>query len=382
MRLLNPLSPTTFLVRNAGKTIPLVTVITLAVMLVQGIIALINSIPYSIEIMYSYTKAMLGVSPRGDTANTPKLVKQLTTNPPVPIEHILICRASGAQLQSIVGKWPFAVIALNSGDMSIYLKRQGTRSLTGRMPKSGEPESIISRPVATNLGLSIGDVMLGPEKDSAYSPRQVKVVGIAETDRWLMLTDFDYIAENHFPPVDLAILLTKDPALQRTFDIWAEKKLKGQRAQVFAYHLIEKETKEMFGTLYKILNAVIAILVLVITIMMGMLMNIYQSQRLVEFGLLQAIGHTKNALLKRVLTEAVLFISVGWIFGLGAAQLLLQGLKRNLMDPKGFGLNTGDIVAFYYTIPIPVSILLVAVATIVIRFRNFDPVAVVERRIV
>jgi hypothetical protein len=68
--------------------------------------------------------------------------------------------------------------------------------------------------------------MLGPDKDSAYSPKDVKVVGIAETDRWLMLTDFQYIAENHFPPVDLAILMTKDPADQIVFDIWAEKKLK------------------------------------------------------------------------------------------------------------------------------------------------------------
>ena len=382
MRLLNPLSPTTFLVRNLGKTIPLVSVIMLAVMLVQCIIALINSIPYSDETMYSYTRGFLGVSPRGDTASTPQLVDQLTKNPPVPVDHVMICRASGAQLQSIVGKWPFAVIALTPDDMKIYLERQHMRSLTGRMPKPGEPESIVSRPVATNLGLKLGSVMLGPDKDAAYSPKNVKVVGIAETERWVMLTDFQYIALNHFPPVDLAILMTKDPADQVTLDKWAEKKLKGQRAQVFAYHMIEKETKAMFGTLYQILNAVIAILVLVITIMMGMLMNIYQSQRLVEFGLLQAIGHTKNALLKRVLIEAVLFISVGWILGLGAAQLLLQVLKRNLMDPKGFGLNTSDIISFYYTIPIPVSILIVAIASIVIRFRKFDPVAVVERRIV
>jgi putative ABC transport system permease protein/lipoprotein-releasing system permease protein len=39
-------------------------------------------------------------------------------------------------------------------------------------------------------------------------------------------------------------------------------------------------------------------------------------------------------------------------------------------------------VAISYTIPVPVAILVIAVGTIWLRFRKFDPVAVVERRIV
>jgi hypothetical protein len=64
----------------------------------------------------------------------------------------------------------------------------------------------------------------------------------------------------------------------------------------------------MFSILYRILDVVIGTLVLVITFMMGMLMNIYQSQRLVEFGLLQAIGYTKKQLFARVFAETAIVI--------------------------------------------------------------------------
>ena len=52
------------------------------------------------------------------------------------------------------------------------------------------------------------------------------------------------------------------------------------------------------------------------------------------------------------------------------------------MTPNAFALDVADPMALLYTIPVPIAILLVAVGTIWLRFRNFDPVAVVERRLV
>ena len=138
----------------------------------------------------------------------------------------------------------------------------------------------------------------------------------------------------------------------------------------------------MFKILYKILDVVIGTLVLVITIMMGMLMNIYQSQRLVEFGLLQALGYTKRQLLHRVTLEAILVIVGGWIFGLVMAYALLNVVKATLMDPSAFSLNPFDPIAYVYTLPIPIAIFGAAVLTVWLRFRNFDPVGIVERRLV
>ena len=377
-----PLAATTYLIRNAGKTIPLTGVIMLAVLLICGIVSLINSIPYSIRTIYMYSRQTLAITPRGDASQTPKLAKQIRDGSPVPLERIVMARAAGNQVMSIVGKWPFAVIGLKQDDMRYWLDRQGVRQVTGRLPVEGAAEAVVSEPVARNLNLKLGDFLLKPDDNEAYSPNPVKIVGIARSDMWLMMMSYEYIRANHFPDVDVLLAFAGNLTDQEKLDRWAEEAFKGERAQVFAYHQLEKQTDEMFNILYKILNVVIATLVLVITLMMGMLINIYQSQRLVEFGLLQALGYTKRQLLGRVMRETVSVVILGWFLGVVVAYLLLRFTKSILMDPKAFALNTLDPTAFLYTLPIPAAILIVATLTVLGRFRRFDPVGVVERRLV
>ncbi len=381
-RVRRPLAPSTYLLRNAGKTIPLTAVILLAVMLVAGIISMIDSIPYSIRTMYSYSRTMLGVSPRGDVDMAAKIADRLKKESPVPLERIVLCRASGAQVRSIVGKWPFVVLGLSPEDMRFVLEKYRYRGIVGRLPAPGKPEAIVSRPVARNLNLRLGSVLLAPETQETYSPYPVKVVGIVETSEWLMFNDIDYQRLNHLPPIDNVLAFAKNRTDQERLDRWAMKAFKGQRAQVFAYHILDKQTDEMFATLFKILNVVIGTLVLVITIMMGMLINIYQSHRIIEYGLLQAIGYTKKQLLARALREVVAVVLFGWGLGIGVTYALLHLVKSILMDPNAYALDPWDALAYVYTVPIPFAILVVAFATVLIRFHRFDPVGVVERRLV
>lgn len=379
---LHPLAPTTFLFRNLGKTIPLTLVIMLSVVLVAGVIALIDSIPYSIRTIYGYTSESFGVSPRGDVAAMPGVLKQIKTGAPFPIERIVLCRISTSQVDSIVGKWPFIVFGLSQPDMKFFLDRQGMRGLEGRMPIPGKPEAIVSDPVAKNLGLHLGSVIQAPDKTDSYSPLEVKVVGIAHTSRWLMVNTIEYQRLHHFPPIDLAMVFAKDHSQQPALDKWAEKHFKGQRTEVFTFRKIDDETRKMFKTLFQIVNIVIAMLVLVITLMMAMLINIYQTQRLVEFGLLQAIGFTRRRLVRRALVENVIVVILGWLMGLCGAFLLLLSIRATLMAPKAFAMEVLDRGPYAYTIPIPLTIIVVASLTVALRFRRFDPVAIVERRLV
>jgi len=381
-RILKPLAPSTYLIRNTGKTIPLVGVIVLAVTLVSGIIAMIDSIPYSIRTVYRYAKEETGITPRGDPTLLPQILADIRKHAPVPLERIVVCRATGSIVKSIVGKWPFLVLGLKQDDMRYYAEREGATSVLGRYPAVGKPEALISAPVAKNLDLKLGSVVLKPDDIDNYAPVPVKVVGIAQTDRWFMVDSVEFQRDNYFPPINDAMIFARTSADQEKLDHWTVNRFKGKRPVVFAYYQIEKNTKEMFATLYAILNVVISALALVITFMMGMLMNIYQSQRLVEFGLLQAIGYTKKQILRRVLSESVAVIALGWILGLGLTYALLHLAKSVLMEPRAYSLDVLDRQAYLYTVPIPLCILVVATLTVVLRFRRFDPVSVVERRLV
>lgn len=380
--LARPLVASTFLLRNAGKTIPLVAVIVLAVMLVSGIVAMIDSIPLSIRTIYRYSQQMVGITPRGDPAQTPVIRARVEKEAPVPLERIVVCRATGAQVRSIVGKWPFVVLGLGQDDMRYFLDRMSSRGVAGRLPEPGQPEALVSEPVARNLGLRRGSLLLGPVQDGAYSPEEVRVVGIADSDEWFMVTPIEYQRRHHFPPIDVLLVFARDLQDQAELDAWAVKAFKGERAQVFVYQELERDTQEMFRILYKILNVVIATLVLVITLMMAMLMNIYQSQRLPEYGLLQALGYTRRQLLGRAFGETLAVVLGGWVLGLVVAYSLLLVVRAQLMAPQAFALDPLDRMAFLYTIPIPVAILAAGALTVWSRFRRFDPVSVVERRLV
>lgn len=366
--------------RNLQQTIPLTAVIVLAVMLIAGIVSMVDSIPLSIRTIYNYSRHSLGISPRGDPGLTAEIKSVIEQEAPVPIKHIIVCRAAGGQVESIVGNWPFVVLGMQAADVKIMLAELGGERVVGRLPAKGAAEAVISEPVARNRNLKLGSTLLGPATPENYSPRTVKVVGIAQTDQWLMIGDYDYLAANHFPPIDNLLVIAADLESQEKLDRWATKRFTGQRAQLFAFYKLEEETNNMFRILYRILDVVIFALVAVITLMMGMLINIYQSQRLVEFGLLQALGYTKRQLLKRTLVETVIVLLAGWILGLLVAYGMLNLAKVVLMDPKAFALDTLDPIAYRYTVPIPLAILAVASLTVWRRFRRFDPVTVVERR--
>ena len=379
---LKPLSAFVYLLRNFKRTAPLVGVIMLAVMLVNGIIALVNSIPYSIRTTYGYLQEYLAVTPRGLSSETPHLVDIIKQGSPVPIERVVIVRGSGCVIQSIVGKWPFVVLGLTQDDASYYLKRQHVTKLTGRMFTPGAAEAVVSRNVATNLNLKIGSNLLSPDETDNYSPKPVKVVGIAESDRWFAMDPIEYQRENHFPPIDVALVFARNLRDQTRLDAWATKRLKGLRTQLFSYAELEKETHSMFKTLFTMLNIVIGLIVGVITLMVAMLINIYQSQRILEFGLLQALGYTKRQLVWRSIREVMSVVVIGYLFGLALGQVTLITVEHFLMAPKAFALNRFDPAALLYTVPVPIVICGAAALTVWNRFRTFDPVGVVERRLV
>src|SRR6185369_4037560 len=87
-------------------------------------------------------------------------------------------------------------------DLDFWMHRLGVTAIEGRYPKKGKPEVIVSEPVARNLHLHLGSTVLKPDSQDSYSPYPVKVVGIAATDKWTMVGDYDYFAANHFPPID------------------------------------------------------------------------------------------------------------------------------------------------------------------------------------
>jgi ABC-type lipoprotein release transport system permease subunit len=313
---------------------------------------------------------------------TPQIREIIQKESPYKVDRIATVRASEVQARSIVGPWPFIVAAYRPDDLAYVLKKIPNQGIEGRLPQPGKPEVVLSAPLAHNIGKKLGDVLMQPDDPKAFSPYPVKIVGILKSDYWAAYADYTYYVENHFPPIDLLSVWAPTVDEQDKLSVWIYERMKGENARVYGHFLLEKETTEMFAILYKILNVVIFILVVVITIMMGMLINIYQSQRVPEFGLLQALGFPKSKLLGRVMAETVMVVLGGWLLGVAAAYGMLWTIRQILMAPNAFMLDTLDKSAYLYTVPVPIAILAVAAVSLLRSFQKFDPIGIVERRLI
>jgi len=378
---LKPLSPLLFLARNPGRSLPMIAIIMLAVVLIAGIVAIIDSIPLSVQKVYGYSRFLTGVTPRGDMSYFPTILRHFEKSP-VPIERRIICRTSIFNVNTIVGPWPFVLHGINPNDFDYLSNKLRLGRLDGRQPISGRGEAVITKPIAKNLRLHLGSIMLSPHDEKNYSLTPVVVVGIYDSDQWFAYTSYEYLVQTHFPPVDVAIYFAKDQQTQRRLDAWADKTLAGTKANVYTYPKVERDTAESLAVLFRILDLVVGLLVVVITIMMCMLVNIYLSQRIVEFGLLQAIGISRKRLVTRTVAEAAWMILTGWIVGSAVTAAVLTLIRNVLMNPKGYYIDPLDPLAYVYTIPVPAAVLITSIAIVLIKFAKFDPIAVIERRIV
>lgn len=376
-----PLSAGTFLRRNIRRTLPVALVIMVAVMLIVGIISLMNSIPLSVKTIYRYLENETGISTRINPLLGPQLRRDIIASTPFPLDRVIDARVVPAKISSIVGDWPFVVLALTDADRDYYMRAMRSGKLMGRLPSGSAAEAVISDPVARSLKKKVGDLLLSPEWDDRFSPNPVRIVGIVQSPEYYAIIPQEYHKQFHGPPVDIFLCFTKDRSKQKEFDTWALDKFTSATTQVFSYSQVVRQSDQMFEILYRILNIVILVLVIVITFMMALLINIHQTQRIHEYALLQALGYTKRQLVTRAMSEMVILIVGGWIAGCALAYGMLVVVNNTLMYPRAFALNLLDAGAFAGTVPVPLAILATSAYTILRNFRRFDPVGTLERRI-
>jgi hypothetical protein len=291
-------------------------------------------------------------------------------------------RAVYLRVKTIVGEFPFPGLGLERQDIPYVLDRLELKLAEGRLPSAGEPEAAVTRTIARNKGLKLGSILLDPSNPDDYAPVPVKVVGILDGPQWFALFSAEFLRPPLFRDVSEVMLLADQPGHQRVLDDWIVMKTKGSPVHAFTYEELMKDTERDLETLYKILNIAIGALVTVLATMMGMLSNIHFSQRMVEYGLLQAVGYSRGYLLKRTVWEIVVVVLFAWLIGIVLSHFALDLVRTLVMDPKGYVMETSGWNTYRYTLFVPAAIGLFGMVTVWWRFRTFDPVAIVERRAV
>jgi predicted lysophospholipase L1 biosynthesis ABC-type transport system permease subunit len=290
-------------------------------------------------------------------------------------------------VKTVFGKMPFVVFGMTPRDTDRILGRCNIKLLKGRMPIDGAAEVAMSEEIARNQRIKIGDVVLKPDSEDSFAAIPAKLVGTFKGPVWLAVTTRRFIEEN-FPVAPEGVIITSPDHPSRS-EMAEEQSVLDKRigdvidkgrGRQWTYATLVRETHDSLSSLYLILNVVIGIVVFAIAFLVGMLSNIYFTQRLPEFATLAAIGHSRRSMMARAISETAVLCGVGWLLGAFCTYLLLRVLQIVLMEPRGLLLNPVDFTAYFYTLPLPLAIAGFAVFAIGIKLKRLDPITVIERR--
>lgn len=364
-------------------------VIVLSVFLIASVATMVNSIDLTITTIYGYTRYFTYAVPQRVTQRVPPdQLKIIKADPRT--DRVMEASIFFTNIKTVFGRFPFVVLGVTDDNRDYLIKRIGTSVLPGgRLPADGMPEAVISEPMADNKKVKVGDLIASPTDEGGISgsPVPVRLVGILKGPTWIAFTSKSFCDSTFLTTPRSTVLTTKNPndlmalnndlmpALHRQ-----NGRLNPAKLQLLSYQSLVRELKDSLSSMYLIMAVVNSLVIFVIALMAGMLSNIYFTQRIAEFAVLAAIGYQRTRLIGRVIGETLLLTLAGWVVGAIVTNIALTYLKDALFTPRGLLINPHDLFAYEYTIPIPISITVFAVATIAWRLVRLDPVSIIERR--
>ena len=383
-----PLSPWLYFLRNSGRVLPMGFVIVLSVFLIASVAAIANSIDLTVRTIYRYTEFFTYVLPQRTFRAVPDDQKALIKADP-RTGRMIEGSFCFINIKTVIGRLPFVLLGIEKEDREFLIQRMGAHLLEGRMPADGMPEAVISRPIAENRHIGVGDTVAGPldEGGVAGAPMNVKVVGILDGPIWIAFTSKRFVDATFLLNPRCTLVTTTDPkqldGLNRALMPVTNKRaglLQPEKVQVLSRDNLISEIRDSLSSMYLIMEIVSGAVIFVIALMSGMLSNIYFTQRITEFGVLSAIGYARSRLVGRIVAETALLTTIGWAVGAVITYWTLRYLADSVFKGRGLFLDPTDLWAYEHTLPIPVAITFFAVLTIGTRLMRLDPVTIIERR--
>jgi len=376
-----PLSPITYFRRNPGRTFPLAFVIVLSVFLIAAVVTIVNSIDLTVLTIYNYTKIFTPVIPRSLALHVdPKIQAAIRRRPDV--DRIVETSGFFFNVNTVFGQVPFVCFSVTNEQRDYLLRRAGDSLAEGRMPAPGAPEAVISEGLARNKKLTLGGLLADPTDTGTLipAPTKIRLVGILKGRTWMAFTSHEF-AEKYLSYVPQSLLVTtKDTEGQTRLGDELLNTLDKKKVTVFAYNNLVRTLRTQLASMYLIMHLVNGMVILVVSLMAGMLSNIYFTQRISEFAVLAAIGLRRVTLVLHGVSETAILTGLGWVTGVLVTWAAMSAMQGTVFEPRGMLIDPRDPGATLNTLPIPVCITLFAVATIATRLAQLDPVTIIERR--
>ena len=376
---MDPLSPWTYGRRNARKVLPILLILTFSVTLVVAVLSAIRGLKDSVLVYTREFDRWTVLFPRRDTRISKETRDAVSAHPAV--ERLIDSRNCFVRVRTILGPFFYHLRAARREEMDFLLERCGARLREGAFPRPGTPEVALHENFMKANGWSLGAEFGMEVSEDDWMPGRFRVVGVLEGPVPMGLSSFEYLNSPVLYPFsaklwERLIVVPRQGRLEE-----ANAFLRGlPDAKAWDRARAAEEVSQVFDRLLLILNSIAVLLILVVTVVVGLLHSIFFGQRMDEFAILLAIGHTRRRLWRKAAAETGILMAFSWLGGVALAFALLAAFRGIALVPRGIPLPLWQGAPVLVSLVLPAAAQLFASATVRGRLRGLDPVGIIERR--
>jgi len=387
--------------------------ITLATMVLYTIVGVLDSL--TLQLDFSYLSRISRVRPDTGYALEPGVIPQIQAHPDV--DRMISDNGLTIAVPTLGGIGSMHLIGVSQDDVQYLMEHCGVRLKEGRLLEPRTNEFMLSEEIARALELEIGDrvdrsinenyyeyvleplVLVGIlEGDPSPSPwsfgtcpvrqvqgpgtkgsGQVPVTGSGPSVR-VGFVSYEYLDSHElYAPRTAGVLVAAREGRKEAVDEFLETTIASAHTEMETYRDVIEVATQARRFLYLTFGIVNCLVAIAVAIVVGVINQIALMRRVSELGLLHALGHHRNRLIRRLTLETAVASGLGWIAGLALGLLILSWLKANLYYARGMELNLANLMPLWFVIPIPLMVVALAVLGLRRLFARFDAVAIVER---
>jgi hypothetical protein len=289
---------------------------------------------------------------------------------------------SNLDINLLAGNAQFDLYGFDREGMQRLLTLYGDQVAIGRLPKPNASEIAVSEEIARSRHVWIGGKVGNDLDELDRLPDSFTVVGIIKGPTRLGVIPLDYMTEHYlFERRYQGLIVVPQPGHEQAVHDEVQRLIGDQAFRLFDWPYIKGKIDSLIANLDGINRFLVLLVTVVLSLVVGLLNNLFFRQRMNEFGLLAAVGYSRWSLILRVVRESLGVVLVAWVVGVGLGIAVLSWFNLTFIVPHGLLMNVLDWnVLIVHTLPIPLMVFLFGMGTVAWQLLRLDPISIIERR--
>lgn len=280
------------------------------------------------------------------------------------------------KVTSMYGSDVAYIFMLQSRDIKTVMDYLNLTLINGKLPTPGSSDVVLHWKLAANKGLKIGDHFGRKISQSELSVGEYRLVGLLDGKSVIGFSDLE-CTEQHFTEDNLAnLVIPKKEQIAQVKSYVAD--LVQQDDKLYTTIAEEVSFNNVINSIIMFLNIIYLVITVIVTICVSFLFYIYFYQRRPEFGLLEALGHTRQTIIGKAFLEIAGINLLGFIGGVGVATVCEWALSSFILMERGLPLVLWDQSYIFKLLSTPLFVTFSSLLPVWRMLKKVDAISIIE----